>query len=143
MKNLIATSILLMASGFVFADAKVIITNNAGGTKGQSSFAMDIAASSNFKGFQFDIDVAGIGTVDLSACTSSLPKQMTVSCKRISGDKIRVLAVDIASVGTDLKAGQVAIGLVNYTGSPSLEVSNVIFADKAGEEISSSAVTSK
>ena len=141
MKKIIFTLSAIFASSIALADAKVIVTDIA--TKGGSSFSMDIVSQENFKGFQFDIDVAGIEKLDLSACTSRLPSSLTVSCKRIPGDKIRVLAVDISAVGTDVKAGSVAVGVVQYSGSPSLQVSNVVFADKAGEELVSSAVTSK
>jgi hypothetical protein len=74
---------------------------------------------------------------------ANLPKSLTVSCKQIANNKVRVFAVDINAVGTEVKGGRVGIGVIKFSGTPSLEVSNVEFADKNGEVIASSVVTAK
>jgi hypothetical protein len=138
MKKIIIASFAIALSTAAFADTKVILTGISGGEKGNSALALDIISDVNYKGFQFDIDVAGATSLDLSACTSGLSKSLTISCKKIAGDKVRILVVDLNGLNVEIPAGKMQVGTIKYAGSPSLAVSNVEFADKAGEVLESS-----
>jgi hypothetical protein len=143
MKNIICLAVALLVASTSSAAPQVVVTSFAGGTKGGSTFAMDIISDVNYKAFQFDIDVAGASDLDLTACTSGVTAKVTLSCKKIAGDKVRVFAVDINGVGTEIPAGKMAIGMIKFNGAPSLSVSNLEFADKAGEVIQSTVTSSE
>ncbi len=138
MKKIIFTAVALALSASSFADTKVILTGINGGAKEGSALALDIISDVSYKGFQFDIDVAGATNLDLSSCSSGLAKNLTVSCKKIAGEKVRLLVVDLNGLNVDMPAGKMQIGTIKYSGTPTLAVSNVEFADKAGEVLSSS-----
>jgi len=133
---------LVALSSIAFADSQVLLTPSATSTKGQSSVSLDLVSSTNFKGFQFEINFAGAKSVNLASCLASLPKNLTVSCKQIR-DKVKVFVVDLAAAGTDVKAGNLQIGVISYTGEASLEVTNLVVANKEGTYIESSARIAK
>ena len=138
MKKIIFASVAIAISTYSFADTKVILTGISGGAKGSSALALDIISDVSYKGFQFDIDAAGATNLDLSACSSGLAKNLTISCKKIAGEKIRILVVDLNGLNVDMPAGKMQIGTITYSGTPTLAVSNVEFADKAGQVLASS-----
>ena len=139
MKNLVLCMLLGMSS-YVAADSKVILTSE-GSTKGSTVIGLDVIAEQSFKAFQFDIDLTGATSVDLSSCTANMVTKMTISCVQ-KGNKVRVFAIE-TTAGKEIVAGKVSIGFIKVQGLVNPTVFDIEFADKTGEVMQSSAIISK
>lgn len=117
------------------AENEVVVTG-ASAKSGGTALSLDVVSDGNAVAFNFAVDLPGTSekSVDLSACTSGLPKGWNAVCS-MKGSQVRVAALgDLAS---PLPKGVVSVGQIRVNGlKGAASMSEVEFSDAGGSAIS-------
>jgi len=134
-----AVLLSLFVSGAVFADQSKVIVSGVSIKGGASAMAVDVVSAGNASAVSLAITLPGATdkTVDLSSCTSKLPKGWQAVCT-MKGDTVRVGA--FAPLDTaPLAAGLASIGEIRVKGIVgTASMSEVEIADSKGVVLSNS-----
>ena len=134
MKTYIA-AILLSVPMFAAAAGSNQLIAVPAATKGAAVVSLDFVSSGEAAGFQFkmDVSVKSDKDVDLSNCTSSLPKNRSGSCGFKDG---AVIGVIYSPDGTAIPAGVISVGRIAVKGAAAQsKILSVEAFDVAGNDL--------
>ncbi len=138
MKALIALVLVAPLSVFAAGSNDLIVVPAL--TKGAAAISIDFVSSGDAAGVSFVVDVGNVSEkqVNLSACTSSLPKGRSGSCGFKNG---QVFGVVYSPNGTAIPAGIINVGRISVSGtSAQPKVTMVEAFDVAGNPLPGVAV---
>lgn len=147
------TSVFAVVVASIFASAsalagQLVVTPSSGTAKsGVSTVSLDISTEGNVSGFNFFVRTGDLkaGSVDLSNCTSELPKGFAGHCvQRVDG----VGVIAYAEGKTTLPAGVVSIGRLGLPAEFSakrnaIQIEELTLADLEGNVVASESVVAE
>lgn len=137
----------MFASASALAGQLVVTPSSTTAKSGMSSVSLDISTEGNVSGFNFFVRTGELkaGSVDLSKCTSELPKGFVGHCAQ-RADGVGVIAY--AEAKTTLPAGVVSIGRLGLPAEflakrSGIQIEELTLADVEGNVIVSESVVAE
>lgn len=144
---LAAVAASMLATTPVLAGQLVVTPSSSTAKSGASSVSLDISTEGNVSGFNFFVRTGELkaGSVDLSMCTSELPKGFVGHCVQ-RADGVGVIAY--AEGKATLPAGVVSVGRLGLPAEfrakrAGIQIEELTLADVEGNVIASESVVAE